>query len=132
MSQLHVLLIDPDPDSAAETCQLIHDSGMQVSVATAADLPGALSVVRAAAPLHVVLLEQGGALSSADALWAAFRAHPEPLSVVVLSQRGDDEAVLDAQRRGAAQFVQKPLDLASLVNIFSANGMYSFSVSRHP
>lgn len=131
MSRLCILLIDSDPTSAAATEQLIHDSGLSAVVQTARAGSDALAQLHTEPAPHMVLLDRSTPIDAEDALWQALRERSE-LPVVVISQSGEEAQVLDAQRRGASQFVQKPLDLSVIISVFGGQGMFAFSASRHP
>jgi DNA-binding NtrC family response regulator len=110
-SQLSVLVVDDDPMISAALESFVETRGYRFS--SAPDVAGATRAL-AAEPFDAVLLDlrlpDGDGLAVLD---RALELDPAP-AILVMTAHADLQGAVQAVRRGAADYLAKPLDLADL------------------
>jgi two-component system NtrC family response regulator len=103
-----ILIAEDEQSLAGSMAELLGDCGHEVRVETVGEK--VLSVFRAIEPDVVVMDVRLGGVSGLDLLREIKHESPET-EVVVITAYGSVEVAVDAMKRGAAEFLTKPLDL---------------------
>ena len=113
---IHLLLVNEEPDFYRQAQAVLDaEPGEDVTLAVAADALQARKIVESDRPIDVVLLDLG--LSEAcgfELMEAMYQARPG-LAVIVLSDAGSEQAIVEALQRGAMSYLGKPALQGSLV-----------------
>ena len=122
-----VLVVDDDASLRETLRQALAAEGHRVE--TAGDAASALALIERVS-VDAIVLDLG--LPDMDGLdvlarLAALDDHP---AVVVLTGRDDIETIVEAMRRGAENFLIKPVDLPTLT-LAVANALEKYRLSRH-
>jgi len=121
-----ILIVDDDVSVRETLCMLFERDGWSVSRAATGE--EALSAVRRQ-PTEVTFLDlRLGGENGLDLLPRLIELRPE-MSVIVLTAVGTIEAAVEAMRRGADNFIAKPLDPPRLLAI-AAKGLESQGLRR--
>src|SRR5262249_54589574 len=114
---MHVLVSDDQPDVREALRLLLKGGGHQ---AETVDSPHALLEAVDARTFDLILMDLNYTRDTTSGregmdLLAMLEARGNPSPVVVMTAWGDIELAVEAMRRGAADFVQKPWDNARLI-----------------
>ncbi|MEX2030033.1 MAG: sigma-54 dependent transcriptional regulator [Anaerolineales bacterium] len=107
-----VLLVDDEASAREFVSQALTDAGYETL--QAGDLKGAMKAIEAGAAdiiLLDVVLPDGSGLSLLDRI---AQENPSP-PVILITAFGEVEIAVEAMKKGAQDFLQKPLDLGRLV-----------------
>lgn len=108
MSPARILLVEDDTDERELLSELL--ASLDVEVVTARDFESASQILQQdAVDLVLTDLQLGRGQSGLDVCDTAKRIHPG-LPVVVVTGHGSMDAAIDAIRRGAYDFLTKPID----------------------
>ncbi len=107
-----ILVVDDDPLVLRLSKRLLRPLSMPVVTADSTD--AALAVLDEG-PVSLVLTDLRMGARGGDVLLDAVRARWETLPVVVMTSHGTIELAVDLMKRGATDFVSKPLEPASLL-----------------
>ncbi len=111
MSEVRVLLVDSDPNSRNQIKIWLEEQSYAVD--TAADRDGLLERLSSDVP-DLVLLDGDGEDKDVLRLVQDVKSRYEHLPVVIMTSGIDASAVAEGMRKGAADFVSKPIDLTRL------------------
>ena len=111
MSEVRVLLVDPDPERRSHIGGWLNEQSYSVDLA--ADRDGLLDRLNSAVP-DLVLLDGDGDEDDVLRLVQDVKARYELLPVVIMPSGVDASVVAEGMRKGAADFVSKPVDLTRL------------------
>jgi diguanylate cyclase (GGDEF)-like protein len=119
--QLRVLVVDDTLEDAQLHAATLEEAGMVTRVATDPSL--ALGLVREFDP-EVVLLDLYMPHVRGDELASIIRQHPSLISlpIVLLSAETDQRLQFDAMKRGADDFLSKPVDPSRLASSVRVRG----------
>ncbi len=106
VSQLHILLIDADPEAPARLRQRLAALESELRLTTASSLRAALRALRAPGIGCIVTELAVPDASGAQLLRALRDAHPG-VPIVVLTAAGSEELAVTAMKLGAADYVRK-------------------------
>lgn len=110
-SETSILVVDDDPIVASSLSWLLEKRGHRFQcVSDVATAAAALAAQHFDAVLLDVYLPDGDGLSVLD---RALECAPPP-SVIMMTARAEIRSAVEAMRRGAADFLEKPLDLDDL------------------
>lgn len=107
MSKARILVVDDEASARSGLEKLLKQSGYQVS--TAGDGVIALEVASSTAP-DVVVTDLKMPNMDGMTLLSKLREQDGELPVIVTTAFGDVNAAVDAMRKGAADFITKPID----------------------
>lgn len=120
----HLLIVDDEASIRGILKQLFEYEGHRVSVASNGD--EALEAVDESVPDAVFLDVKMEGMDGLDVLEALKDRHPD-LQVVMISGHGTIDTAVEATRRGAFDFLEKPLDtdrlLVTLRNVLDRKGL---------
>jgi DNA-binding NtrC family response regulator len=121
-----VLVIDDDPSFLDPAAALLRHAGYDVRSAQTG--PAALEIVRRE-PIELALLDiRLGAESGLDVLPQLKALRPE-MSVIVITALGTIENAVEAMRRSADNFIEKPIDPPRFLAIV-AKGLEAYQLRR--
>ena len=106
-----ILCIDDDPSTRRQLAGALEDSGYAVEVAASGE--AGLAQLRALAPDVIITDLKMGGLGGLDVVEHTRRERPDT-PVIILTGHGNIETAVDAMRRGALDFLTKPVDLDRL------------------
>ncbi len=112
-AQLRALVVEDDPGSREALVEVIEREGYQA--AAAASLADARALMVSYQPELVLvdlLLPDGSGLELLET--ALDGSHADPLDVIIVTGHSSVETAVDALRRGAVDYLVKPLDIARL------------------
>ena len=108
---MDILIIDDEKIIRDATTQLVEDAGHYAETATNGET--ALQTLKES-PFHLVLLDVHlGRESGLDILTQILKQHPQ-LPIVVFTAAATIQTAVDAMRRGALDFLEKPFSAAQL------------------
>jgi two-component system NtrC family response regulator len=112
VSNFHILIVDDEPNIRSGLARALAEAADVID--TAADGAAALARFRAVHH-HLVItdLKMPGPVSGLDLVRDIKDDRPETL-VIVITAHGSVETAVEAMRRGALDYVSKPIDLAML------------------
>ncbi len=120
----HLLIVDDEASIRGILRQLFEYEGHEVTVASSGE--EALSTIRADPPDAIFLDVKMEGIDGLEALAAIKEEHPG-LQVVMISGHGTIDTAVEATRRGAFDFLEKPLDtdrlLVTLRNVLERKGL---------
>ncbi len=111
MSEVRVLLVDPDPERRSRIGGWLTEQSYSVDLA--ADRDGLLDRLNSVVP-DLVLLDGDGEGDDVLRLVQDVKSRYELLPVVIMTSGIDASVVAEGMRKGAADFVSKPVDLTRL------------------
>ena len=112
-----VLVVDDDPDTVDLLTTILSDAGYEVIAAfTGGD---GLMVLEVESPDVILLDLQMPGLHGMDVLRRLRMARPE-IPVIIVSGQGDAELARATLRRGAVDYIRKPMDPEHLVRAVAA------------
>ncbi len=112
MSKARILVVDDEASARSGLEKLLHQSGYDVSLA--ADGVGALEVAASTAP-DVVVTDLKMPNMDGMTLLTKLREQDAELPVIVTTAFGDVSNAVDAMRKGASDFITKPIDFDVLL-----------------
>ncbi len=110
----HILIVDDDPDVSGVLEEIL--TPRFATVETATTLATARAILARRVP-DLVLLDLGLPDGSGFDLLSEIRSMGEIISVIVLTGLSDVETVVESMRRGADNFVPKPIEPALFITI---------------
>ncbi|TVP56887.1 MAG: sigma-54-dependent Fis family transcriptional regulator [Gemmatimonadales bacterium] len=120
----HLLIVDDEASIRGILRQLFEYEGHEVTVASSGE--DALSAIRKAPPDAIFLDVKMEGMDGLETLAAIKEEHPS-LQVVMISGHGTIDTAVEATRRGAFDFLEKPLDtdrlLVTLRNVLERKGL---------
>ncbi len=113
MTKTRILIVDDEPDIRHLISEILTDEGYQVK--TAGDGQQALAMLAEETPDLVLLDIWMPQLDGISLLKQWNKAGHIPFAVVMMSGHGTIETAIEATKMGAADFVEKPISLAKLL-----------------
>ena len=111
-----ILVVDDEANARLALADLLRDEGYKVD--TAADAFKALGKLDSFAP-HVVLTDLRMPGMDGIELMEKIRSRPDPLPVVVMTAFGAVDSAVSAMRKGAADYLVKPINFDELVIVLA-------------
>ena len=105
-----ILIVDDEPYVRKSIAGILEDGGY--APRDAADGAAALEAIDSGPPPALVILDvwmEGSALDGMDVLEAVMHRHPE-VPVIMISGHGTIDTAVTAIKKGAYEFIEKPLD----------------------
>jgi two-component system, NtrC family, response regulator HydG len=112
MSKARILIVDDEPDVLGFMQQLLEQRGYAVDTATGAEQ--ALSLLADAAPALLITDLRMPHMNGLDLLEKVRELNPS-LPGIVLTAAGDISSAVRAMRAGAADYLNKPVDVGALL-----------------
>jgi two-component system, NtrC family, C4-dicarboxylate transport response regulator DctD len=116
MTELHILLIDDEPEVRAATAQALDLAGFKVQDLSAAER--ALELVSFGFP-GVVLSDIRMPAMDGMTLMMRVQDIDRDIPVILITGHGDVELAVRAMRQGAYDFIEKPFDVAKLSEVIA-------------
>jgi len=120
-SAARVLLVDDNDEFRESTCWLLEDAGFEVrSFSAAPALLDAVDAEAATGALTCIVSDVRMPRMSGIEMQQELRRRGVQLPLVFVTAHGDVPQAVEAMRNGAANFIEKPFDPATLVHALQA------------
>jgi DNA-binding NtrC family response regulator len=113
MEKTKILLVDDEVDFVEALAARLRNRGLEVEVATGGE--EAIAKVKSTSFLVVVLDYAMPGLDGIETI-KALREHDASIQFILLSGQATIKAALDASRLGAVDVLEKPTDIATLID----------------